>query len=866
MKRRILSLFVALCLIAALLPMSVLAASYTDTDGHWAESSIERWSDAGVVQGTGDAFAPDSDLTCAQLATILAKLLRLPAADDAGFSDNLADAWYYDAINRCAAAGILNGYADGTVRPNETISRARAMVMLARALGIEPAGTSVLNGYADAANVPDWARGYVAALLRADIVSGVSGSRLAALANITRAQFVTILDRAIAIYADEDGATVKADDVDGIIVVVAEDVQIKDAPAGTKVVAAASAKSLKVNGKSVDADQVHTVPETVERPKSVGHAHTHEYKYTDNGDGTHTGRCTANDSTLDPAEHVFDENRKCTICGAEQPETSVASVLGEDGTYTYYDSFVDALRAVSNGGTVKLTNDVSNFAGVTISKDLTIDFGTYTLTGAAGAAVIKVQNAAVTLTGTTGGINGGSGGDNVAILALDNCTINITGGNYTVGGDAKGLGNSTVYVNGSGTVNISGGHFSSEKTYQGKYYVLNLNNSNHGSISVTGGTFVGQNPADGDDNQGGCFVADGYFALPGENNTYTVVTADQITSGVTIQGIAGYEHSVFATVENAFETVKADLEARCGLAEQPMNETKFSAFFINGGKIVWTIYGEQAITDSRTFSFGRAANRFGESRHITEIDIIGGNDTAALDLSAVNGTFALPYNWWNVEESVNTTLKCEDVAFDGIQYMPSATYQCTLHSTTYVFDGCTFNGNLYSYQNFDVEMTIRNCTFNAPADTQYAFMSQGKGGTITLDGNTFNGYTRGVNLQRATADFVFTNNTITSTVSEPDRGAIQLTDGKSFIVSGNTIRVNAGNAFWFHNAATNSDVTYTINNNNIQAPYIGYSGVTSFDVNEKITSSGNNFNSTDITQCMRKEETKATATNLTAIK
>ena len=231
MKHKILSTIVALLLVVALLPMSVLAASYTDTDGHWAESSIERWSDAGVVQGTGDAFAPDSDLTCAQLATILAKLLRLPAADDAGFSDNLADAWYYDAINRCAAAGILTGYADGTVRPNETISRARAMVMLARALGIEPAGTSVLNGYADSASVPDYARGYVAALIRADIVGGVSGSRLAALANITRAQFVTILDRAIAIYADEDGATVKADDVDGIIVVVAEDVKIKDARA-----------------------------------------------------------------------------------------------------------------------------------------------------------------------------------------------------------------------------------------------------------------------------------------------------------------------------------------------------------------------------------------------------------------------------------------------------------------------------------------------------------------------------------------------------------------------------------------------------------------------------------------------------------
>ena len=190
--------------------------------------------------------------------------------------------------------------------------------------------------------------------------------------------------------------------------------------------------------------------------------------------------------------------------------------------------------------------------------------------------------------------------------------------------------------------------------------------------------------------------------------------------------------------------------------------------------------------------------------------------------------------------------------------MPSGIYQCTLHPTTYEFDGCTFNGNLYSYQNFDVVMTIKNSTFNAPdTTTQYAFMSQGVGGTITLDHNNINGYTRGVNLERATANFVFTNNTITSTVSEPDRAAIQLTDGKQFVVTGNIVDVNAGNAFWFHNAATNSDVTYTISDNNIKAAYIGYSG-TSFNVNEKITtSSGNKFNNTDTTRCMKKGATVA---------
>ena len=334
---------------------------------------------------------------------------------------------------------------------------------------------------------------------------------------------------------------------------------------------------------------------------------------------------------------------------------------------------------------------------------------------------------------------------------------------------------------------------------------------------------------------------------------------------MTISGIAGVADS-YSTIQEAYEDVKAMLVANSGLAEQSLSEEAFNAFFTDGGKITWTIYGNQKVTDTRMFSFGRAANRFGEGRHITEINIVGGNVSASLDLSAVNGTFALPYNWWNVTDSVNTTLKCKNITFNGIKSMPSATFQCTLYPTTYEFDGCTFNGELYSYQNFDVNMTIKNCTFNAPANTQYAFMAQGKGGTITLDNNVFNNYTRGINLQRATADFIVTNNTIRSTVSEPDRAAIQLTDGKSFVVTGNKVDVNAGNAFWFHNAASNANVTYIISNNDIKAPYIGYSGVTAFDVNTKITSSGNTFNSTDTTQCMKKDATVAEATNLTAIR
>ena len=95
------------------------------------------------------------------------------------------------------------------------------------------------------------------------------------------------------------------------------------------------------------------------------------------------------------------------------------------------------------------------------------------------------------------------------------------------------------------------------------------------------------------------------------NNQYDASAAtDEFKQGVTISGIAGVAES-YDTIQDAYEAVKAMLVANSGLAEQSLSEEAFNAFFTDGGKITWTIYGNQKVTDTRMFSFGRAANRLG---------------------------------------------------------------------------------------------------------------------------------------------------------------------------------------------------------------------------------------------------------------
>ena len=158
--------------------------------------------------------------------------------------------------------------------------------------------------------------------------------------------------------------------------------------------------------------------------------------------------------------------------------------------------------------------------------------GTHTLNS--GAIAQKVDDVAVNVSGNgtsvtiTGGYyDGGEGGNNRCIQVNTGATVTIKDGTFTVGKDASGTGNSVVLCNG-GTVNIEGGFFYTDYNWRDFFYVLNQQNSNPGTITVKGGTFVNYDPSKGDDNLGGNFVASGYSVITetkaNGDKWYTVVS------------------------------------------------------------------------------------------------------------------------------------------------------------------------------------------------------------------------------------------------------------------------------------------------------------------------------------------------------
>ena len=96
--------------------------------GHWFYKKVETLYNSGIVDGTGEhTFSPDEPVTRAEFAVMAARFAGLDYEGGNVFDDVPVGHWAYSYINAAANAGWVQGYPDGSFRPDEPIRRAEVV-------------------------------------------------------------------------------------------------------------------------------------------------------------------------------------------------------------------------------------------------------------------------------------------------------------------------------------------------------------------------------------------------------------------------------------------------------------------------------------------------------------------------------------------------------------------------------------------------------------------------------------------------------------------------------------------------------------------------------------------------------------------
>ena len=179
-----------------------LQTPFTDLcDTDWYYTYVRYVYEQELFQGVSETvFSPQSPMTRAMLATVLSRMAGSPAgAADAGFTDVPAGAWYADAVNWAAGAGVVNGMGDGLFLPDGSITREQMAVMLYRYagtyLGRDVSASGSLDGFSDRADISPWAGQALSWAVGAGILNGHDDGTLAPGGSATRAEVAAMLQR-----------------------------------------------------------------------------------------------------------------------------------------------------------------------------------------------------------------------------------------------------------------------------------------------------------------------------------------------------------------------------------------------------------------------------------------------------------------------------------------------------------------------------------------------------------------------------------------------------------------------------------------------------------------------------------------------
>ncbi len=181
------------------------AGAYRDFENHWAKEYIAALLSKNIISGYEDgSIRPDQLISRAEISKILVLALGYDTKnfEVPSYSDwDGVAGWAEPYVGILSAKGILKGYEDNTVRAEKNISRAELITLVLRAFGTEPSKYKI-TGASDGEKVPEWAAGYVQKGIELGIVNGYTDNTLRVSNPIRRGEAFKILVKSLETLKD----------------------------------------------------------------------------------------------------------------------------------------------------------------------------------------------------------------------------------------------------------------------------------------------------------------------------------------------------------------------------------------------------------------------------------------------------------------------------------------------------------------------------------------------------------------------------------------------------------------------------------------------------------------------------------------
>lgn len=174
---------------------------FIDSTKHWAKDDILKLFELGIIQGYPDnTVKPDNKITRAEIAVMISKAIGLDESKDIDliFSDkNEIPSWAIGYVTTLFQNKMISGYEDNTYRAKNNVTRNEIAVMIMNAFEFETGAHNNEVDFKDNNDIPNWAVRFVVSANKLGIINGYEDKTFRPKNNVTRAEVFTMIARCL---------------------------------------------------------------------------------------------------------------------------------------------------------------------------------------------------------------------------------------------------------------------------------------------------------------------------------------------------------------------------------------------------------------------------------------------------------------------------------------------------------------------------------------------------------------------------------------------------------------------------------------------------------------------------------------------